>query len=117
MRARLWAGLVGLCLAWGLFGVEPGRGQSGAGMFPVGRPFTFASGFSGPVQNVPIDTTNVVAPLPQNNTGMIMPNFRRLMGGFPNRNIVHGESAIPAPKAFPGASFFQNLNPFGGGTK
>jgi hypothetical protein len=113
MRARHWLGLIGLCLALAFVSVEPSQGQTqGSGLFPIGRPFTFASGFSGPVQNVPIDTTNTIVVVPQQNTGMIMSNFRKLMVP-PNTNVIHGVSALPTPASMPGASFFNNLNPFG----
>lgn len=111
MRARLGAALVGLCLAVALVCVEPGRAQNATGLFPIGRPYTFASGFSGPVQNVPIDTTNTIVVMPQQQTGMIMSNFRRLMQP-PKNNVVHGVSPLPEPSSMPGAAFFNNLNPF-----
>jgi hypothetical protein len=88
---------------------EPANGQSP--LFPIGRPFTMASGFSGPVQNVPIDTRSSVIPVPGQSTGFFLPNFRKLML-FPNRNIVPGISPVPAPSAFQGATFSNALNPF-----
>ena len=109
MRATLWIASVGLCLAVGLL---PGQSRGQSTLFPIGRPYTFAQGFSGPIRNVPIDPSlSSVVPIPQQHTGITLPNFRSLML-FPNRNIVHGVSPIPPPRAFPGAGFFHILNPF-----
>jgi hypothetical protein len=116
MRATLWAVLVALCLAAELACVESGQAQTG--LFPVGQPYTFAAGFSGTGVAAPANiaaannfSNNTLTVLPQQKVGMIMPLFRNLML-FPNHNTVTGVSALPPPSAFPGASFFNNLNPF-----
>jgi hypothetical protein len=116
MRTSHWAVLVGLCLAAELSGTTSVQAQSM--LFPVGQPYTFAGGFSGPTVNAPTNiassnnvSDSVLKVIPQQSTGMMMPSFRNLML-FPNRNTVNGVSALPAPSAFPGASFFNNLNPF-----
>jgi hypothetical protein len=117
MRATLWAVRVGLCLAAGLACVGLGRAQTG--LFPVGQPYTFAAGFSGTGVPAPASisaanniSNNTLTVLPQQKVGMVMPLFRNLMI-FPNHNTINGVSALPAPSAFPGAAFFNNLNPFG----
>ena len=115
MRGTLWAVRIGLCLAVGLLYAESGKAQTG--IFPIGRPYNLASGFSGPVVNAPINTgsvnlSNSVLPiLPQQNVGMMMPNFRNLML-MPNHNTVTGVSPLPTPAQMKEGSFFDNLNPF-----
>lgn len=116
MRTSHWAVLVGLCLAAELVGTSSGRAQSM--LFPVGQPYTFASGFSGPTVASPTNiatsnnvSSNVVTVLPQQSTGMMTTLYRNLML-FPNLNMNTGTSPLPAPSSFPGAAFFNNLNPF-----
>ncbi len=116
MRTSQWAVLAGLCLAAEVVCVGPGHAQTG--LFPVGQPYTFASGFHGPTVNAPVNiasannvSDSVLKVIPQQSNGMMMPLFRNLML-FPNRNTVNGVSALPPPSAYPGAAFFNNLNPF-----
>jgi hypothetical protein len=87
-------------------------------IFPVGQPYTFASGFNGPTVAAPAGlagsnnmSNNTLVVLPQQQVGMMTPLWRNLMI-FPNLNMNTGTSALPAPSSFPGAAFFNNLNPF-----
>jgi hypothetical protein len=116
MRTSQWAVLVGLCLVGELVCVESGRAQSM--LFPVGQPYTFAAGFSGTGSPAPSTlsatnniSNNTLVVLPQQQVGMVTPLWRNLMI-FPNHNTINGVSPLPPPSSFPGASFFNNLNPF-----
>lgn len=114
MRTQVWALLMLVGLGVGLMLPEKGRGQSP--LVPLGRPFTMASGFSQPANNVPIDTSSSVVPMPGQRLGITMPNFRKLMS-FPNLNITRGSSPLPTASSYNSASYPNALNPFKAVTK
>src|SRR5262245_14202287 len=113
MRATKLLVLLGVALAIGLGGPQTGRGQNSVA--PIGRPALFGTNFSASdIQNVPIDTSKAVAPVPGIQQGPLSNfNMSSVLSfiTFGGAKSTIGTSPLPSPTTFPSTKYPNTFKP------